>query len=112
MTALDLRCRVPARLASVSAIFGDAPEPGDVVPVIHRDDPARVTGYIHSCAGCGRPVSLDFAGARGGHPQWSVIEGDLARPESVTLAPSILHDTAKGGCGWHGYLRSGVFEPC
>lgn len=27
-------------------------------------------------------------------------------------APSILHDPAKGGCGWHGYLRNGVFEPC
>lgn len=27
--------------------------------------------------------------------------------ETLTLAPSILRDRAKGGCGWHGFIREG-----
>lgn len=27
--------------------------------------------------------------------------------ETLTLSPSILRDSAKGGCGWHGYVENG-----
>ena len=37
----------------------------------------------------------------GGHPTWNRI-GDTF--ETLVLQPSILSDTAKGGCGWHGYI--------
>jgi hypothetical protein len=30
--------------------------------------------------------------------------------EAPTVAPSILHDSPH--CGWHVYLRAGVFVPC
>lgn len=109
MSAVDLGRRAQARLVSVDKWF--ELEPGECVLVTSRDGDA-VTGLVHACAGCGSVVSLDFAGARANHPQWSVLSGDPSKPETVTLSPSILHDPAKGGCGWHGYLRNGVFEPC
>lgn len=27
--------------------------------------------------------------------------------ETLTLSPSILRSVAKGGCGWHGWIRNG-----
>jgi hypothetical protein len=106
---IDLKRCVPAK--RVSADKWDSLEHGECVIVTSREGDA-VTGYVAACPGCGQPLSLDFARERPEHPQWSVTAGDPLQPESVTLSPSILHDPAKGACGWHGYLRNGVFEPC
>lgn len=38
-------------------------------------------------------------------PTW-VWDEDTENP---TLEPSILSDKNKGGCGWHGYLRKGIW---
>jgi hypothetical protein len=40
-----------------------------------------------------------------GQPVWQ-REGDTF--ETLRLSPSILSDTAKGGCGWHGHVGKDV----
>jgi hypothetical protein len=32
--------------------------------------------------------------------------------ETMTLSPSILRSTEKGGCGWHGWIRDGGVITC
>lgn len=110
MSAHDLSRCVAAKL--VSADKWSSLEPGDCITVVSAKRPGVVVGLVHACAGCGEHVGLDFEREREGHPQWSVVSGNPAQPETLTTSPSILHDPAKGGCGWHGYLRAGVFEPC
>jgi len=53
-------------------------------------------GILMCCPGCGKK-----SGPKG---KWKV---DI-QTESVT--PSIHHDPALGGCGWHGYLTNGEFK--
>lgn len=107
--ATNLR-RVSARL--VSADRWDSIEPGDCVVITSAKHVGVVGGLAYACAGCGELVSLDFECDGTDGPRWSVVSGDPAQPETLTTSPSILHDPAKGGCGWHGYLTKGVFEPC
>ena len=68
-------------------------------------------GYAIACPGCGSRSFLAI-GPDNPHPRWSVESGDVAIPSTVTLSPSIVHTVERGGCGWHGYLRTGVFTPC
>ena len=60
------------------------------------------TGHIIACPGCGQ-----FGSAREG-ARWTVQSGSLDDVTTLTLSPSIQ----KSCCGWHGYLRNGVFESC
>ncbi|MCC7424806.1 MAG: hypothetical protein IT428_31430 [Planctomycetaceae bacterium] len=60
------------------------------------------TGHIIACPGCGQ-----FGSGREG-ARWTVAGGSLDDVTTLTLNPSI----AKSCCGWHGYLRNGVFESC
>lgn len=63
-----------------------------------------------NCPGCGMPGSI-----RVGHPKpsaspsWDIVSGSRLDPTTLTTAPSIHCISC---CGWHGYLRSGVFESC
>lgn len=67
------------------------------------------------CAGwgsiaCGKPKPTDGINdqvVKG--PTWEIVSGSLDDPETLTLSPSIH---CVGCCGWHGYLRNGVFESC
>ncbi len=54
------------------------------------------------CPGCG-----ELGSPRDG-ATWSVAGGRWDDVSTLSLSPSIL----KGCCGWHGYLRNGVFEKC
>jgi hypothetical protein len=54
------------------------------------------------CPGCGQ-VGSPRDGAK-----WTVESGSWADVTTLTLFPSI----AKSCCGWHGYLKNGVFEVC
>ena len=60
-----------------------------------------------TCPGCGQYGSI-----RAGHPKpeqspsWDIVEGTLDDPATLTLSPSI---NCIGCCGWHGWLRNGVF---
>lgn len=106
MLTVDLRRAVS--LHPVEDI--DAPDvaPGDVeVRIID----GVVWGYAFACPGCGGRSYLALGDLDPG-PRWSVTAGDAARPETVSLSPSILDAAGRGGCGWHGYLRAGRLEPC
>ena len=68
------------------------------------------------CGDCGVRAYVQFANPLDGGPirttkyaQWDRV-GDTF--ETLTLSPSIHRAKRWGGCGWHGYLRSGVLTPC
>lgn len=59
-----------------------------------------------ACPGCGHVSGMEVGNPKPANsPSWLII-GDVAKPESVTLEPSI---NCVGCCGWHGYLRNGVY---
>ena len=83
---------------------------GELVPVPERHG----VGITMRCP-CGRcesPLFVSFANPiDGGSPhdprraaKWT-REGDTF--ETLTLRPSILRSTDKGGCGWHGFITAG-----
>lgn len=72
--------------------------PGVMIP---RADDHGIQHLI-CCPGCGQ-VGAPRDGAR-----WTVTSGSLDDVTTLSLSPSIL----KNCCGWHGYLRNGVFESC
>lgn len=102
---VDLRRACPLRV--VDDIDDDDVRPGDVEV---RGSTAAY-GYAYACAGCGGRSWLAIREDDPG-PRWVVTAGDWRRPETVSLSPSIFHAPTHGGCGWHGYLICGIFEPC
>ena len=65
-------------------------------------------GHImQNCAGCGQAAGMmlyDEGTPKPPSPSWSVS----GWPDSITLKPSIHHDTP--ACGWHGYLTNGEYH--
>ena len=98
---VDLRRRVPAK--KVTFPEGGEGEPGWMVRTENAD--GSIYGYAIACPGCGRWGSVRLA--PGKEPVWAAT-GNPEEVETLTLNPSILVRC----CGWHGYLRNGVFEPC
>lgn len=71
--------------------------------MVRTQDPNRAfAGFIIACPGCGQMGS-----AREG-AKWSCVGGSMDDVTGLSLSPSIL----KNCCGWHGYLRAGMFESC
>lgn len=97
---------VPVRV--VADIDADDTQPGDIEV---RGAGHDAGGYAFACPGCGSRSWLAI-GPDNPSPRWTVTEGDVARPDTVTLSPSIHHTKDRGGCGWHGYLMRGVLAPC
>ncbi len=63
-----------------------------------------------TCPGCGQFGSVRAASIKPAEgPSWKIETGSLDDPTTLTLSPSI---NCVGCCGWHGYLRNGVFESC
>lgn len=62
-----------------------------------------------ACPGCGKFGSI-LVGLNKlePNPSWKVESGTLDEL-NLTLSPSIH---CIGCCGWHGYLRNGIFESC
>ncbi len=58
--------------------------------------------WILCCPGCGE------AGSPKDGAKWTATQGNFDDVTTLTLSPSV----AMGCCGWHGYLRNGVFESC
>lgn len=50
------------------------------------------------CPRCGR-----ISASAGGHAY---------NKKTRTYHPSIVHDKKLGGCGWHGWLKNGIFTEC
>lgn len=109
MPTADLRRAVPARIPPLDDVPSKM-QPGDLYPERLTPD-GPVVGYVYACVGCGRLSHIALPGALTPGPRWTAT-GDPGRVADLTLSPSILHDPAQGGCGWHGWLRDGVFAPC
>lgn len=70
--------------------------------MIQRLDPDSGCNFIIACPGCG-----ELGTARDG-AKWQIVSGSEKDVTTLTLEPSIL----KNCCGWHGYLRNGIFDVC
>lgn len=65
---------------------------------------------LFACPGCGRMGGIRVGAEKPpDRPSWRVEAGEVKDPGRLTLSPSIY---CAGCCGWHGYLRGGVFSPC
>jgi len=69
-------------------------------------------GIIFDCpCGCDQPCYVDFKNPMDGGPTVGERGPFWQRTgetfETLSLAPSILRAKAKGGCGWHGFIRDG-----
>lgn len=104
MIEIDLKSRVEATLLKEEDIPGEQePIPGGCF----HHTPGRL---LFGCPGCGRFGSIVVSSPKNPiSPSWDLVSGNLDDPKSLTIAPSI---NCVGCCGWHGYLRNGVFEPC
>lgn len=62
---------------------------------------------LHKCpCGCGRVAGLRIGRVKPTQsPSWE-WDGNREKP---TLSPSVY---AKYDCGWHGYLKAGIWESC
>ena len=105
---VDLRRTVPVRF--VEDIDDPGPQPGDMMPM-SADVNGVPWGYGFRCPGCGAESILRLRPAPDA-PAWTVTAGDPRTGVGLSLAPSIHHTTALGGCGWHGFLTNGVLAPC
>ena len=70
-----------------------------------RPEEGGVNEIWNNCAGCGRRCFLRIGGEIS--PKWK-----LESLDPLTLSPSVHHNEALGGCGWHGYLREGKWVEC
>lgn len=78
--------------------------PGACEPHVGDQDNSFLT---FACPGCGQVGGILVGHPKPQHsPSWDVAGGSLADPLTLTLNPSI---NCVGCCGWHGYLRGGVF---
>lgn len=86
------------------------PESGYTTPgaVFIDHEKAYGQSVLFACPGCGRMGSIRATHPKSDDPpSWDIVEGKLTEPEGLTLAPSIH---CVGCCGWHGFLRKGVFK--
>jgi hypothetical protein len=111
---VDPKRTVPARTVTVFEADGSARDGIDAQPGdCQKREPYRgdlAERLMFACPGCARWGSIVC-----GHPKpakgpsWDIVSGSLDDPATLTLATSIH---CVGCCGWHGYLRNGVFESC
>lgn len=80
----------------------EAGGPGVVQFAYHGSQPASL---LIKCPGCGQPSALPLDTTK--KPSWQLVS-----MAPLTLAPSIHHNAGESPCGWHGYLRAGIFRPC
>lgn len=95
-------------------------QPGDMIRTFRHNAQNLTHGFLVACPGCGQFGSIAIFPMEG--PHWNIVSGltsvggvtldagpgDINDVTTLSLSPSIL----KHCCGWHGYLRHGVFESC
>jgi len=93
--------QVPAVEVKDHDVF-EAGGPGTVQMTVGGDGHPGM--LLIKCPGCGEASALPLHGRTDKHdPGW-----DLKNRSPLTLHPSIHHDVKS--CGWHGFLRNGVFS--
>lgn len=73
--------------------ISDVVNPGDAMSLDCSDH----LGLVWCCPECGALTST-----ANGHKH-------VFDPKTHSLQPSIVHNIKLGGCGWHGWLRNGIF---
>lgn len=63
--------------------------------VVYMNNELGWLQLIIVCPSCGKPS------ASAGKHKYD--------PETKSYHPSIVHDVNLGGCGWHGWLKNGIF---
>lgn len=87
------------RASILPSIFDEVIEPGAVAIV-------GDSKLAMACPGCGRLAQMRVGNPKpADSPSW-LMTGNLPL---ITLQPSV---NCVGCCGWHGYLRNGVYEAC
>lgn len=62
-------------------------------------------GYMYWCPGCGKRSFLNTE-----NPSERPFWRQTGTEEQLTFSPSLHHAKQLGGCGWHGYLKRGIFS--
>lgn len=75
-------------------------EPGACI-VKHEDH------FSFACPGCGRFGSIMYSNPKTNR-SWQIDSGTV-QDLNLTLSPSIH---CIGCCGWHGFLKNGIFVSC
>ena len=72
--------------------------------------------FLCPCRSCGIRCYVPFANPLDGGPAYEVDCACWQRTgetfDALTLTPSILRSTDKGGCGWHGFVTNGEVRGC
>lgn len=78
--------------------------------------PRHGVGLLCNCpCGCNHQLYVPFANPIDGSPPLEPAYGWQRTGETfetLTLTPSILRGTARGGCGWHGFITNGEVITC
>lgn len=80
--------------------------PGDMVRTTNQD--GSLYGFLIACPGCGQYGGIALGDKDNPARNWRVTAGGPEDVTTLSVEPSILIHC----CGWHGYLRNGVFESC
>jgi hypothetical protein len=86
------------------------PEDGYTTPgaVFVDKDKVYEDHLLFACPGCGKFGSIRADKEKSDdRPSWKIEAGSLLEPQKLTLSPSIH---CVGCCGWHGFLKDGVFK--
>lgn len=104
---LDIRRTIKATETFEAWPEDEFASPGAVY--VDRDETYK-DHLLFACPGCGRMGGIRATSPKNvGGQSWEIVGGTLVSPLTLTLSPSIH---CVGCCGWHGYLRNGVFESC
>lgn len=80
---------------------------GVIFHIKHEENGVLICqGLMIRCVGCGQESYLPLIPS-GDNPAhcWNLL---LENP--LTIQPSVFHNN--GTCGWHGWLKNGVWVPC
>jgi len=80
--------------------------PGGMTPITNNR--GVIEGFTIACPGCGVWGGISFVASEHFTNPWRVTGGSVLDVTTLSVMDSIL----KHCCGWHGYLRNGVFESC
>lgn len=100
--------KVDAKRTNVPAVAVPAAEDMQWYRDPGECEPPLGDHFQFACPGCGRNGAIRCTAPKT-KTSWEIVSGTLVDPSSLTLSPSI---NCIGCCGWHGYLRGGVFVSC
>jgi len=81
-------------------------EPGGMIPSVN--DQGVIEGFSIACPGCGCWGGIQFVADEHFKDPWRVVGGSVDDVTTLSVKDSIL----KHCCGWHGYLKDGIFVSC